>query len=426
MSTIALSVSLGRYARFLLRSGFPRALLTDPLTHLAIFSPGAEDPHFVNEFRWDGRVSFFPLIDEPIGRALWERALWKVCQMSLPHRGLFLAAMQMHHTAYRTFRPAHYRQVLAALRPDLLVVASVGFSTTRDVPLIREARAAGVQTLYAVHSWDNLTGMKGLMLERPDVLAVWNDIMKEQAIQRYHYVPEQVEVIGALQFDVYASPSTFLPREEFLHRLQLDPSRPVVTLATGMPQIDSGFFIERIAQAVRQKRFVGNPQFLCRPHPLQSFQYEQFESIPDLRFDRFHRVSRVLGWDPTLEESTHIANLLRHSAVVVNIASTITLEACLVDTPVVNVAFDGAHPEVFERNIHHDHWQRHFRVVRDTGATWVAQDEESLIAGINRFLENPRYLEEERRRLVRFVCGPCDGLAHQRLAQLARRLAGGS
>lgn len=419
----AFSVSLGRYARSLLRSGLLETLLEEPAAQAVIFSPGAEDPEFVSEFERSGRVRVAPLVDEPIGRTRWERLLWKACNAAGFSPTLYRAALEVRHRIYRAARPRHYGEALAAQRPDLLITASAGFSTTRDVPLIREAKAAGIPTLYVVHSWDNLTGLKGIMLERPDRLAVWNEIMKEEAVRKYHYRPEEVEVVGALQLDHYTDPDTFLPKEVFLASLKLDPNRPVVTLAAGMPKIDSSFLIERVLALTRRGAFRPAPQFLFRPHPIQPFRYEQFEQAPELRFDRFARVSNGLGWNPTLAESIHVANLMRHSDVVVNIASTVTLEACLADTPVVNVAYDELHPEAFRHHIHRDHWKRHFQVVGEEGATWIAENDEMLVEGINLFLKEPAHQREARRRLAERICGPRAGKAHQRVAALARRMA---
>ena len=42
------------------------------------------------------------------------------------------------------------------------------------------------------------------------------------------------------------------------------------------------------------------------------------------------------------ENQKHLGDTLYHADVVVNVASTITIEACIFDTPVVNINFDGA------------------------------------------------------------------------------------
>ena len=45
--------------------------------------------------------------------------------------------------------------------------------------------------------------------------------------------------------------------------------------------------------------------------------------------------------DPSRDNRLHLANTLKHSDVIVNVASTIAIEAAIMDTPVVNIAFDG-------------------------------------------------------------------------------------
>ncbi|PIQ82336.1 MAG: hypothetical protein COV76_04210 [Candidatus Omnitrophica bacterium CG11_big_fil_rev_8_21_14_0_20_64_10] len=413
------SVSLGRYARTLLRSGVPELLRrNDPRRPFAIFSPGAHDAAFREEFSHLSPVSFHELEKEAFGQVPWERALWKLCVSAQRQPALFRGAMGLHHTVYQRIRPVHYRKAFEALRPALLVTASAGFSTTLDVPLIREARTAGVPVLYVVHSWDNLNGLKGLMLERPDRLAVWNDRMKQQAVERYHYRPDQVEVVGALQMDLYQAPETFLSREAFFRQLGLDPARPMILLATGMPELDCGYLVEAVLRVLKENRFDGPPQLVCRAHPLEPHGYEAFDSVPGLVMDRFAHISNGLGWNPPLAESRHVANLVRHAAVVINVASTITLEAMLADTPTINVAYDPIHPADFTRHIHQDHWGRHFIPVEASGATCIVRDEAELAAGIGEALRAPAERRSARRQLAGTLVGPLDGAAHRRVAAL--------
>ena len=51
-----------------------------------------------------------------------------------------------------------------------------------------------------------------------------------------------------------------------------------------------------------------------------------------------------LAIDITADNQRHLANTMRHSDVVVNVASTMAIEAAIFDTPVVNISFDGETP----------------------------------------------------------------------------------
>ncbi len=46
-------------------------------------------------------------------------------------------------------------------------------------------------------------------------------------------------------------------------------------------------------------------------------------------------------WDPTWSDMIQLAQTLYHSDVLVNVASTISLDAAYLDKPIVCVAFDG-------------------------------------------------------------------------------------
>src|SRR5690606_32252148 len=45
-------------------------------------------------------------------------------------------------------------------------------------------------------------------------------------------------------------------------------------------------------------------------------------------------------WVPRDDNTTHLARTMKYSDVVINIASTITIDAACFDTPVINIAYD--------------------------------------------------------------------------------------
>ena len=126
-----------------------------------------------------------------------------------------------------------------------------------------------------------------------------------------------------------------------------------------------------------------------------------------------------------MKESRHVANLVKHSNLLVNISSTITIEAALADTPVINVAYHPTEREFFASIVLESHWNKHFRLVKDSKATWIAEDEESLLEGIRRGFKNPSDQRQERKDLAQKICGTIDGRAFERLALLVERVMGG-
>ena len=58
----------------------------------------------------------------------------------------------------------------------------------------------GIPTLGIVRSWDNV--YKGIR-RRPQQLAVWNTVNRDELLDLEGYRPDQVHIIGSPQFDPY-------------------------------------------------------------------------------------------------------------------------------------------------------------------------------------------------------------------------------
>lgn len=85
-----------------------------------------------------------------------------------------------------------YRDLFQKYEPSLVITATPGQNLI-DRFLLHEARRADILSLSIVESWDKLL-TKGPMHVRPDYLAVWNEMMKEEAVQIHHYDPKEVSL----------------------------------------------------------------------------------------------------------------------------------------------------------------------------------------------------------------------------------------
>jgi DNA-binding transcriptional LysR family regulator len=89
---------------------------------------------------------------------------------------------------------------LEARRPDVLALTPLIEPGAPQAEYVRSARALGIPTALCVASWDNLTN-KGLIHGPVDLVTVWNDLMKEEAIALHGVQPERIVVTGAQPFD---------------------------------------------------------------------------------------------------------------------------------------------------------------------------------------------------------------------------------
>ncbi len=435
MKTVLYSIPFGYFARNLLRTGVTERLLGAPGVRLALVTPAHADPAFVGEFAVNGHVVFEPAPAVRTDLTWPERVFWKTAVETWKRRALWPAhagLRRLHDRLYPRLYAQPYLPLLDRLRPDLVITASPGNIAPMDAPLIRDAQARGIPTLCLVFSWDNLAGAKGLLPTRPDHLAVWNCLQWQEAIDLHFYRPEQVTVVGPTQFDLYQAPGTFDSREMFCRRLGLDPARKIVTvMVAGQRSSENTYIIDMLLAARASGRLPADTQLVCRPHPRVRPEknrqaYARYAHRADVVLDVPDSYLDSVKWNPTRAEMRHLANTLKHSDVIVNIASTVTIEAAICDTPVVNLGFSTLDPEKFRRVIVERAWKYHYRYVRDSGSTIFAMDEEEAVAGVNRYLADPALHRPERKRLAEQLCEWLDGRSSERTAALILGLLEGA
>ena len=111
-----------------------------------------------------------------------------------------------------------------------------------------------------------------------------------------------------------------------------------------------------------------------------------------------------------------LANLLYHADVVVTGASTITIDAAVLDRPVINVAFDGKHTLPEHQSIRKNYFRfTHYIALVKTKGMRLVFSEGELIGWIKKYLANPSLDKEERKQMVHDFVGFTDGRSVERI-----------
>ena len=322
--------------------------------------------------------------------------------------------------------PDLYGDVFRALTPDLVVGTRVLTMSAQtgvqagpylDRYLVMSAAKHNVPAMLLVSSWDNLTS-KGFLPAPVTRITVWNRIMADEAMKLHDLTREQVTVTGAPQHDVYAN-APYRSRERFFRGLDLEPDRKLVLYTTQTEGTipDEPKLVEQIYERLR----VTHPdaQLLVRLHQLdQPERYAFLEGRSLLRLDTAgHRV--VGGYrdrDFDHAESKRLADTLAHADVVLNAASSISIDAAAVDTPIVGIAFDATPDVPYHRSL-----KRYFdfthqqNVVRSGGVRLVGNLDE-MVDAVSAYLVDPTLDHEGRARLVDRLCHRLDGRSAYRVA----------
>lgn len=234
--------------------------------------------------------------------------------------------------------------------PDLVMITPlVGLGSPQQEHL-NAAQALGLRTMLPVASWDHLSS-KALIRNMPDVIVVWNDIQKREAIEMHGVTPERVVVTGAHSFDHWFGRSPSRSRERFCARVGLRSDRPYVlylcsSLFRGTAR--EAEFVRKWVEAIRgsddpRLKDIG---ILIRPHPSRADEWADIDMSG-------YRDVVFWGEHPIDEESKNdYFDSMYYSAAVVGLNTSAFLEAAVVGKPVHTVLLDEISGKNQEGTIH--------------------------------------------------------------------------
>jgi CDP-glycerol glycerophosphotransferase (TagB/SpsB family) len=134
-------------------------------------------------------------------------------------------------------------------------------------------------------------------------------------------------------------------------------------------------------------------------------------------------LSEQLAWDLPRSDMIHLASLLAGSAMCINSNSTLCLDACMLDRPVINIAFDGWEELPYEKSARRGLNYIHMAKLLALGGIRIAKTFADLETHINAYLRDPQSDRCGRMLSVAQECGPKDGRAVERVAQTLLQLA---
>jgi len=268
------------------------------------------------------------------------------------------------------------------------------------------------------------------MVFKYDGYIVWNEQNKNELLDVYpqaRSVP--VYVVGAPQFDVFYLDRFKVERKAFCEAQQLQADRKVIVYSLGSPNfLKEHHGALEMARRIKAGHF-GTAQMLVRPHPIHdnAEMRDMFAEFgPNVRLQTTPNAGRDLI-RRTQDESQIVdwVNTFRHADVVVNLASTVTVDAAVCDTPVVNLDFDPQ-PDRLDQSLINDvnHKWNHFKPIAESGGVWLVKNFEELENAVKVYLENPELHKAERRWIAEYVCGRLDGHCGERMAEAITDFAG--
>ncbi len=228
---------------------------------------------------------------------------------------------------------------LSTHQPDAVIVSPLVDAASDQVDIVRAAQSLGIPTVAAIASWDNLTN-KGQLRVQPDVVTVWNEEQKREAVTLHGIEPGRVAVTGAQLFDRWFERRPSQSREAFCAMVGLPADRPII-LYTGSSVFISPSAIEApfARRWIESLRASGDPllagaAILIRPHPfnVEGWQTTGFSDLgpvaifPNGRFTPSADTARTSFFDS-----------LYFASAIVGVNTSAMVEAAILGKPVLSL-----------------------------------------------------------------------------------------
>ena len=277
--------------------------------------------------------------------------------------------------------------------PDIVLITPLVDLGSPQLDHYLSARALGLRTVLCVGSWDHLSS-KSLLRAVPELVTVWNDTQKQEAVELHQVPVDRIVVTGAQCYDQWFGRAPSRSREEFCEHIGLDPSRPFVLYVCSSlfkNTANEARFAERWIQQVRgsSNRELREAGLLIRPHPRRLEEWGQVD------LTEFKNIALFGGHpvDPATKDDYF--DSLYYAAAVVGLNTSAFLEAAVVGKPVLSVLL----PEISRDN---QEGTIHFHYLLDVGGGLleVSRSLEEHVGQLAAALADPRPGIERARRFT--------------------------
>ncbi len=340
-------------------------------------------------------------------------------------------------TLYRLFYELHcnllvhplpeHLQFLRSLEADLFVFGRLHLQETAY--WAGALRRLGVPAVGLVASWDHPTTQGPTCRGMSGYLVASRRMAREMA-ELHGVDPARIRQVGKVQMDQYRDPTVLRSREEFLGSLGLPPEQTLVTLGTNTTGLkEHEVSIARwLARAFRQGRF-GQASLVIRTHPQDQDWRRDFLSLAHPPQVLCHRASGFgSGGREDLEaarrDSCLLANLMKHSAVVIQSRGSLALDAIAFDTCVISLAFDGDLQRPARDSFQQEYLYEHYKPLVAARGTWMAHSYPELERALAAYLADPGIHAPGRRLIRQEQLEPLDGGAGRRVVECLLDWAG--
>jgi hypothetical protein len=272
------------------------------------------------------------------------------------------------------------------------------------------ARDLGIKTVCFIHSWDNIP--KGVQLIKADVYFVWSSYMKNEMIAHYPFIkPSCIKITGTPQFIPYFNENYRLSRDEFLSEFSLDVHKKYI-LFSGNDKTTSPndpVFLSDVCRTVEKlNRAEDNYRIVFRPNPIDRNEgfdevlKEHSKIITELKPKWFGSATFV--WNqggPSKKDLILLVNTILHSELVINMGSTMALDAALLNKASCYINYDVE--SNYDWTVSRIYQFIHFKMIKEINPVFWINKREEVYSVIKDAIENPKKTEEGRKQWIESI-----------------------
>lgn len=280
-------------------------------------------------------------------------------------------------------------------------------------PLIYAAERLAIKTSTFIFSWDNLAS-KGRMAGNFDFFLVWSSLMQKELLHFYSSVKShQVAVVGTPQFEPYVLDRYGYSKEVLCQKFNLNPEYPIILFTCNdSTSKNDPLYLEQLARFIQNNELVKSVNLIVRTSPAEEpLRFKKLsEMFPFIRWNypswENKRSNHQEQWSQRVPSATDLSDLkalLMHSDLNINVLSTITLDACLFDKPVINPVFGNPQNGMFDDQKFLNY--EHLKHMVNSHCSHIVKDKETFLKTLNEMLSGSDGQNEQRKAFVDLEIG---------------------
>jgi hypothetical protein len=264
----------------------------------------------------------------------------------------------------------------------------------------------GFKLVSHILSFDNLLSRGFIPLNHFSKILVWNNQMKTEAEKYYEYQSNNIIITGTPQFELNLNDDEI----EDLDYYQMKKKQGVIVLYCANHYTHTPtepLLIEKIIADSEKNKTLKGATWVIRLHPLDNYQrWDEFKNNnPYVIIDTPWENSNKHNWSlPPKEEFLKLGWLIKNSTIIINIASTITLDAISLNKPVICVGFSTENEleSEYYRKAYHS---AHYKSITTSECFDLADNMEDLINLMEENILYPNKNEPKRKEMKRTFLG---------------------